>query len=665
MAHDEAIPNTAAAPQRRSRLSPPAFSAVVAGLLGFLLFGSLYAASPILHDTDSSYHLHMARRYASGDWSDHLDNTRRSLFAEHFGDKELLFHVLLLPFSRTADPMLGGRLFLACLDALVLATLGALAARWLGRWGWCLPLGLVLTAMEFDWRLVRLRPELLSLTLLLLAAAAVAARRYRLLGFLALAYALSYIAWHAFLGLCGLWFLLFGLLRKEWDPLALAYPAAGVCVGLLVHPQFPANLAVAWAVHVDFFRLKSTLDVGSEILPNTTEVVLFANLGFWMGLFLLWRSREPKEAGSSPTGSGLEADSAERASLAYGAGAVLFGLLYLLMSRFSLYFLPLSALTLLAAMAARGQQVGSRVYWFRQRSVPLAAALGVVLLISLPSLARESASYRHKTAPGPNNERISDREAFGRAVPPAAKVAAPWGSTSLYLLYAPQGRYLNVLDPVLMAAGDPESYTAQKGIFDGTTPDIPLALRRELDSDYLAFAKAGAAPRLLSRLDRDPRLVERYRRFQVLYQVQLDANRDFWLDWQRVPPAQPTPGKEFSVPDEWPRYPRLSPANGGDVEGFVDLARTGSHDCERLVRPWHLDSPRFLALEFAPFGPGAITLDGVQLVATRAELGAVLGQGLLVSRALAPGPHVLVVEICPDHARTWHGFYLRNLTPSH
>lgn len=629
---------------------------LLAGLAGLLLFGALYAANPLLHDTDSAYHLQIARRYAGGDFSDQLSWTRRSLLSESFGDKELLFHLLLVPFARGADPMAGGRVFLALLDALVLATVGALATRSIGRWGWLLPIGLVLGSVEFDWRLVRLRPELLSLILLLLAAAAAAARRPRLLGALAFVYALSYIAWHALLGLCVIWFLLYGLLRREWDPMLVLYPALGVGAGLLVHPQFPANLAVGWAVHVDFFRFKSALDVGTEIRPNTTDVLLFANLGIWLGLLALWRSRT---AAASAEGGELAQLSRQRAPIAYGAAAALFGVLYLLMSRFSIYFLPMAALTLLATIAARGERIGSRIPLAAGRSLPLFAALAAIVVASLPLLAREIASYRDKTAPGPNRERIADREAFGRAVPAGAKVAAPWGASSLYMLYAPQGRYLNVLDPVLMAAHDPRSYQVQRAIFEGLEPDLPLALVRDLDSDYLALPAAGAAPTLLARLAADPRMAERYRGFHVLYEVRPGTNSTFWLDWQRVPLRAGAAGA--GLPPESPRYPVLPAEAGGRLEGFVDLTRVDSTACERLVRRWEEPVARTLDLEFAPYGPGSITLDGAESIATQHSLAAVLGEGLRFRRPIAPGLHVVSVETCVDPTTRRQGFFLREL----
>src|SRR2546423_1358908 len=69
-------------------------------------------------------------------------------------------------------------------------------------------------------------------------------RRPVLLGVLACLYALGYTAFQAFLGLCLLFFLctLWVERRAEWR--LVVYPAIGVALGLLLHPQFPANVRV-------------------------------------------------------------------------------------------------------------------------------------------------------------------------------------------------------------------------------------------------------------------------------------------------------------------------------------------------------------------------------------------------------------------------------------
>jgi hypothetical protein len=183
--------------------------------LGMLL--ALYAPSPLLHDTDAYYHLGVAREYAEHGVVDELPWFRFGLLSEHFGDKEVLFHILLMPFSDTAKVNWGGRLALALLGALNLALIAHLALRAVGAWGLLVPFWLTVGSAEVAWRLVRLRPEHLSLFILLLALWAAGRGRYRWLGLLGFLYALSYTAAHAFVGLFAILFVVISWAERRWE----------------------------------------------------------------------------------------------------------------------------------------------------------------------------------------------------------------------------------------------------------------------------------------------------------------------------------------------------------------------------------------------------------------------------------------------------------------
>ena len=466
--------------------------------LGF--FAVLYAPSPLIYDADSYYHLAIARGYAEEGLFDQLQWVRFGLLAEQFGDKEVLFHVALVPFASWMEPSFGGRLALALLGAGVLATIGFLSLRAIGPWGVIIPLWLVVGSMEFTWRLVRLRPELASIIVLLLALWAAVQKRYLLLGLLSLVYALTYTAIHAYLGIFFLVFLGHAWALRRWDWKLCLYPFLGAGLGMLVHPQFPNNLVVWWYQSVEYFRFKGTLDIGTEIEPMRTDLVLLLNLGWLLGLLILWRAAEEK----SPK-RGIEA------SLTFGMAASAFGVLYLMMSRFSLYFVALTTVWLLFEIRRQGRVVSKRVRLPWRGQLPLAAAWVVCLLVCLPVASYELGRYRSRNSPGPDNARIVDRQEFSAALPQEARVANPWRSTPIYMYWAPQGRYLNVLDPVFLAASNPPVFAAQDEIFSGEEPDVPMRAAAVLDSEFLAYNAASGDRALSYRLMGDPRVESVYR----------------------------------------------------------------------------------------------------------------------------------------------------------
>jgi hypothetical protein len=616
----------------------------------FALGALFYSRHPLLYDADSYYHLTVARAFARNGPLHSLPWARFSLMHQGFGDKELLFHVLLAPFAAMADPLAGGRLALALLDALVLASLGYLASRAVGPWGLLVPLGLVAGSGELAWRLVRLRPELLSLFILLAALWAVVRGRYRWLGVLAAVYALSYTAFHAFVGLCVLVFLFLGWARRRWEPGLVLYPVLGAGVGLLVHPHFPKNIEVWVAQSIDFFVRHGTLDAGTEIRPNFTDAVVLGNLGWFLGLALLWLSGRPAAAAT---------EGEARAADVFGVAAVAFGGLYLLMSRFSVYFFPFATLWVLFELRRRGRLPGRWVELAAGRRLPAALAAALFVLVCLGGGLRELRTFAARTNPGPGEIRLRDREAVARALPPGARVAAPWRSTPIYMFSAPWARFLNVLDPVFMAVPYPGPYKLQSDLFDGSEPDPALAAVG-LDSQFIVVPLGDETRRLTERLAGDPRIQTLYRGFNGVFRVGPAAGAGFVLDWKVVPSSSPLPPPADAAPALWPDYPRLADPAARATEGYVDARRVvQGRDCVGLVHEETAAAAARVDYELAPSGPSTLWLDGRLLAATAGEPGAVLGRGIVLPVDLTPGPHRIAVLTCPESAPgSRAGFYL-------
>jgi hypothetical protein len=411
----------------------------------------------------------------------------------------------------------------------------------------------------------------------------------------------------------------------------------------VLHPQFPANLQV-WAVqNLQYFHLKGELDVGTEIRPNFTDVVLVANLGWWLGLLILARSTRPG-APATPQ----DRDLAETLTVA----AVAFGGLYLLMSRFSTYFVPFATLALLAEIRRRGHRVG---FWTRlpgRGRIPLALAGALVLLVSAPLFLGELDRYHARTSTGPEDLRLTSRDGLAAAIPEGAHVVADWGSTDLYLLWAPQGSYLNALDPVFMAVPYPERHQVLEAILDGREPDVPLASRVVLDSDYLAFAPYKQPKLLLERLAVDPRIEPKFRDNHHLYRFVPGRNSGFALDWKVVPGGTELPVPRDEAIEGWPDYPRASQPALRALEAWVDGERVlpESSDCLALVRDVETTDAgpngEGGTWELAPHGSTGVWWDDRLLAAVRGNLHSVLGRGVILVPEASPGRHRITVFTC-------------------
>lgn len=462
----------------------------------FAVLSTVRLSMSFINGEDPYYHLRVAASlHEQGTWYiPGLPWTRMSVFHAAWGDKEWLFHVLIMPFA-TGDLLARSQLMLSALNALLAGLLAYVGIRWAGRPGWMLPLIIAAVSSLFLVRMQQLRPHHLSILLLLSALHLMAARRHRWLGVVAVLYSLSYTAWQVLPLLCLLCFLVFGLLNRSWRAGLVLWPLGGIALGILLHPGFPDNVLIWKIQNVDFFRLKSELSVAKEFNPLPADQFILYNVG---GLALLalatamtrpwrrWRDLRPLP------------DHEIVFLLAAGA----FGFLYLRAIRFAEYGVPFVTLAVflvtarLSRFASNGG--GTPARW---RSIALAVVAGLVLCGQI-ALLRPSLRANARRA----FESPSDMADFSRMLPPGAKVAAYWDQTPYYIFAAPQAAYLNVLDPVFMEVAHPGLNAIMEDLFLGRTADVPAVVAGALDSEYLAF-NAEVFTNLFQQVSNDPRWI--------------------------------------------------------------------------------------------------------------------------------------------------------------
>jgi len=205
----------------------------------FALIGALVLPAPVIYDSDSYYHLAVARLYASHGLFAQIPWARMSLLGDG-GDKDFLFHVALIPFTPFGAD--GGRIALALINAAIATLIAAMSMKRIGFAGAFVPPWLWIAAPPFLGRMLRLRPELFALLLIVLAAKATAKQ----LGILAFLFTLSYTAWHVFLALCVFWWLTESI-AERYD---IRYPIFGTIAGLFIRPHPIANLHIWYVQNV-------------------------------------------------------------------------------------------------------------------------------------------------------------------------------------------------------------------------------------------------------------------------------------------------------------------------------------------------------------------------------------------------------------------------------
>ncbi len=589
---------------------------IVAALLLFAAFAVLFTRPARLFDADSYLHLALAREIADHGLREQLSWARFSTLGQRYGDKELLFHVLLVPFVTIFPAELGGKLALAMLCTALAWTLGRIGSHALGSRGWVVPV-LVFGSGTFFVRALRLRPELLSLLFLVWVVWMLAQRRYLAAGLFAIGFALAHTAFHSVIVLgvllvgWGLW------AERRWEWRILAACAGGVAFGVAAHPQFPSNLEVFWVQNVELFRLRRTLAGGEELKPYSTLDLALLDAVFWIGIAGVWLARAATQPG--------ELAARRMASFSWiAAGA--FGVLFLQMGRFATLVIPFAALAMAFELRARGFAIGDHVALPGARV--LSARAGLAVIAALCCLNAAATAVANWGLAGSFDRSLGiELDRLGTRLPDGARVAASWEDAELYAFHAPQARYLNVYDPVFMAVGDPRRHAIWSAVLAGRGPDLPAAISGGLESEYIAFALAGREE-LGNRLASDPRAELIHRGRHRLYRIR--AAGLFATDW--------TFERGGVVA---PRGAYVDARAGLAADGCATLVRTAA---EAEVRLW----------EIAAWGPTVVWIGGEQRLQLPAAGHARIGRGAAL-RIRAEAGQRWTVRTCADEGQA--GFY--------
>jgi hypothetical protein len=672
------------------------------GLFG--VFSFFFTRPARLFDSDAYLHLALARTIGAHGFLDHLEWARFSTLGRVYGDKELLFHLLLVPFVKFGDAEFGGKIALALLCTGLAWSLWELGSRALGRAAFLLPI-FVFGSGSFMLRALRLRPELLSVLLLIWVVWALAGRRYWTAAVLACAFSFAHTAFHSLLGLAGLFFMWQRWVERRWEWRLLAATAGGITAGVLAHPQFPRNLSVFWVQNVDFFRLRAGLDVGGEIQPHTLINLIQLDGLFWLGLTVLAVSafaakRQSGEAGgdtqmvgyaerddttvantvnetgvAARQGNSTTVDASANAACDLGGArrmasfcwiaTAAFGVLFVQMGRFSTFVIPFAALAVSFELCARGLglRLDGRLRLPGGRAVSNVLALSLLAALSCANgLAVAFVNWQIAGSFDPRLRRELD--ALALALLPGARVAANWNDAELYAFHMPHARFLNVYDPVFMAVGAPAQYAVWTEVMAGERPDIPAAIARELESEYLAFT-VGSYPELERRLAGDPRATLLHRGRHALYRVQSRAD-GFVEGWTPSPSSvdarlvnpEVAPGAAFRAETNQP-VQQADPTSRPDAQpsSYVDArAAIAADGCAVLIHDESVITTRARLFELAAWGPSVLWVDGQQRMQLPAANRARLGESPAVLIRLEPGPHQFKIRTCISDGQA--GFYL-------
>lgn len=485
---------------------------IQAGLL-LTLFIALFAvvqfATPGLAGNDGYYHIKMGYLIRQEGLTPTFDVLPYTILnAADYYDHHLLYHVYLALFAGV-DPAQDGGLGLtqgAKLASILMPSLTFLAIWWLLR-GQRVPyaalwaVALFVVSEAFLYRMSMPRAQAASLLLLALGLHWLLKERYWLLAPLGFVYVWFYNAFPLLLVMAAAYVGLLLVMERRLAWQALAFPALGIGLGVVINPYFPENLVFI----VDHLLPKvgeSSTPVGNEWSPYRTLTVLENS-----GLALLAMV-------GGVLAMGWQRTRADKAKFMSFLLAVFFGYMLFQSRRFveyfpafALIFAALAAAPLLREWSARWR---ARVVEWQRPYLAFAVPLVGILLLAYP-LTVTLSDARDLMSRSKDAETYADAMLWlnGRAAHGTFIFQTDWDDFTRLFFYNSDFVYTAGLDPTFMEIEDPARYDEWVDITRGRVEQPSEAIRERFGGQYVFSDLAHDS--FIKEAENDPALQEVYR----------------------------------------------------------------------------------------------------------------------------------------------------------
>ena len=208
-----------------------------------LCFTYLLFAYPSLFDPDSYYNIAISNFIRDTGFRYEFRWTTFSVFNGSFADKDLLLHIVILPFLYiTADPLLAGKFAILFSVAMLLLAYAFILRKYLPDIAASLFLLLPITSWIFSAYLLQLRSVTLSNILAMLGIYSIINRKLFYVFVLSLIYSLTHASFFMLIIFAFVCEALRTLFDEGFCTKTILLVMLGSAVGLAAHPNFPNNL---------------------------------------------------------------------------------------------------------------------------------------------------------------------------------------------------------------------------------------------------------------------------------------------------------------------------------------------------------------------------------------------------------------------------------------
>jgi len=415
-------------------------------------FAHLQFSSPVFYDPDSYYNMAVTDSIKAHGLRHQFHWAQFSVFKDHFADKDLLLHIISLPFLYITDnPVTAGKYALVFCGSLFLLVYALILRKYASAGLAALLLLLPLSSAVFSIYLLELRSATLANVLIISGIYFLIKKKTLWLFAVSMILSLAHVSFFLFAAFALICECLRFAVNKEFCLKNIYAVAAGIILGVLIHPNFPNNIFLAYlnSVVIGLYIIQGVdLGFSGELMPFNTRFAFIDNFGLFLCLgIILWTTvLARKKAGFS--------------SCAWLAA----GSIYLAFALFSSRYWCQANILFFIFCASYSKDLleGEDRARIRPKIYGLIVFCSIAVLLVLPyNLKQFTQLKKYLTL---NSSR---REAAGRwmrdHIPRGQTIYhSYWDDSAYFMCMNPKNDYINTLDPVYMFYAFPEEF----GILD-------------------------------------------------------------------------------------------------------------------------------------------------------------------------------------------------------
>ncbi len=469
-------------------------------LLGVAVIIAAQFSNPVLFGADGYLHIRMSEFIRQYGLNYDFHWARYSTFANNFSDKDLFYHILIVPLTFMPDIFQGAK-FAACIFAIFLYLVFFLLLR-----RYCqrplIPIFLItlFLSVPFLEAISRLRPMIFIIALTLIFIHFLIQKNQGALFLITLLYALSHVSSPLLLV-----FVLLGesirfINEREFIWKSVRTVALALIIGFLIHPNFPDNFLVFYlnGILVPFYALKWGLELGAEFFPISTREYILGYPFILIGLILLLAA------------SLSEANKFRFSTKIWMAITGFFFVISFFSRRYIIHSYPFILISLSCYFSDWWQAQAGREKFFQQRTVRLWTLVACIFVFIFLGVRTLNGFHNNTLAKGEFNRHYENVAQWLKKYVPSGEIIfhTNWSDSQYFIGLAPEYDYFVTFDPIYMYYWNPDKYRLYRNISFGQTRDPYVLLKKEFGVRF-GYAGKNYFSGLIAQIRGD-------RRFEVL-----------------------------------------------------------------------------------------------------------------------------------------------------